>query len=358
MEENTDNKLDTIQIQEQHNEHTLSKSQLKKQLKREKWLVIKQEKRRASKQKRKQRLAEMREKGEEIGPSRKKLKTNTMKNSSCKIRVIIDLSLDDYMAEKDVNSLSCQIQHSYSANRRAANPIQLYLCSLGGKAKQRLDSIGDYKGWDIYKESLSYEELFPKESLVYLSSESPNVLTSLSEDKVYIIGGLVDHNRHKTLLGSVFYLWFVLCYILAIVYALLDAQLPTSEYLDMKTLFSILLKYTECGSWKEAFMSEMPQRKMAQLKENEATLTSQDTDLVKEGSSQSLTVETEASPQELKTDTQADLTASAKDESHLDDADSEKGDAVNLVEMNSTTDTEVNSSVDNTTAFRSDLPNS
>ncbi|KAH9508468.1 tRNA methyltransferase 10 [Bulinus truncatus] len=355
MEENTDNKLDTIQIQEQHNEHTLSKSQLKKQLKREKWLVIKQEKRRASKQKRKQRLAEMREKGEEIGPSRKKLKTNTMKNSSCKIRVIIDLSLDDYMAEKDVNSLSCQIQHSYSANRRAANPIQLYLCSLGGKAKQRLDSIGDYKGWDIYKESLSYEELFPKESLVYLSSESPNVLTSLSEDKVYIIGGLVDHNRHKGL-----------CYNLAVEKGISHAQLPISEYLDMKTrkvlainhVFSILLKYTECGSWKEAFMSEMPQRKMAQLKENEATLTSQDTDLVKEGSSQSLTVETEASPQELKTDTQADLTASANDESHPDDADSEKGDAVNLVEMNSTTDTEVNSSVDNTTTFRSDLPNS
>ncbi|XP_055874957.1 tRNA methyltransferase 10 homolog A-like [Biomphalaria glabrata] len=257
-------------------EPTISKSRLKKQLKREKWLAIKQEKRRASKQKRKERLAEMRKNGEDVGPSRKKLKKNTMKNSSCKIRVVIDLSFDEYMVEKDVNSLSCQIQHSYSSNRRAPNPLQFYLCSLGGKAKQRLDTIGDYKGWDIYKESKSYEELFPKESLVYLSSESPNVLTSLSEDKVYVIGGLVDHNKHKGL-----------CHKLAVEKGIAHAQLPISEYLDMKTrkvlainhVFSILLKYTECGSWEQAFLSEMPPRMQAHPKAGESHQKEEDTNL-------------------------------------------------------------------------------
>lgn len=42
----------------------------------------------------------MRKNGEDVGPSRKKLKKNTMKNSSCKIRVVIDLSFDEYMVEK------------------------------------------------------------------------------------------------------------------------------------------------------------------------------------------------------------------------------------------------------------------
>jgi tRNA (guanine9-N1)-methyltransferase len=40
-------------------------------------------------------------------------------------------------------------------------------------------------------------ELFPKEKLVYLTGDSPNVLEDIEEDKVYIIGAIVDHNRLK-----------------------------------------------------------------------------------------------------------------------------------------------------------------
>ena len=42
----------------------------------------------------------MRENGEDTGPTRKSLKRKVMKNSTCKIKVVIDLSLDEYMAEK------------------------------------------------------------------------------------------------------------------------------------------------------------------------------------------------------------------------------------------------------------------
>ena len=42
-----------------------------------------------------------------------------------------------------------------------------------------------------------YQDIFEKEDIVYLSSESPNLLDTLSDGKVYIIGGLVDHNHHK-----------------------------------------------------------------------------------------------------------------------------------------------------------------
>jgi len=44
----------------------------------------------------------------------------------------------------------------------------------------------------------SYLDLFPKDELVYLTADSPHTLSGpLEKSKVYVIGGLVDHNRLK-----------------------------------------------------------------------------------------------------------------------------------------------------------------
>ncbi|NXU06615.1 TM10B methyltransferase, partial [Buphagus erythrorhynchus] len=45
----------------------------------------------------------------------------------------------------------------------------------------------------------SYLDLFPSETIVYLTPDSENVLEDIDPDKVYVLGGLVDESIHKQL---------------------------------------------------------------------------------------------------------------------------------------------------------------
>ncbi|KAK3090228.1 hypothetical protein FSP39_010215 [Pinctada imbricata] len=241
----------------------MSKRQLRKLKKQEKWLLIKADKRAKEKEKKKQKKREAMAKGENLGPSRKRLKDNTMGKSECKVKAVIDCGFDSYMSEKDIMKLTKQVQFCYSTNRRADNPLQYYVTGVHGQMKDRLQRIGDYVNWDVNFAEKNYFEIFKKEDIVYLSSDSPNVLNDLDPEKAYIIGGLVDHNHHKGL-----------CHQLAEERGINHAQLPLTEYLDMKTrkvltinhVFEILLRYTETKDWKEAFFAVLPQRKGAKLK--------------------------------------------------------------------------------------------
>ncbi|XP_063446695.1 tRNA methyltransferase 10 homolog A-like [Mytilus trossulus] len=122
-----------------------------------------------------------------------------------------------------------------------------------------------------------YHEEFDKDTIVYLSGDSPNVLEDLSDDHVYIIGGLVDHNQYKGM-----------CHQLAVEQGMSHAQLPIGQYIEMKSrkvltvnhVFEILLKYSETKDWKESFFSVIPQRKVVSNTDKEEAYTSkQETDV-------------------------------------------------------------------------------
>lgn len=200
----------------------LTKRQMKKYKKCLKWQEVKKEKRAQERLRMKEKRFKAKQNNIDLGPSRKELKRMKMKDSPCKISVCIDLSFDDLMIDKDMAKAIKQILRVYTKNRRAESPMQLYLTSFNGKSKEEMSRHHGYENWDINFHNEDYLQVFPKEQLVYLSSESDNVITKLEQDKVYIIGGLVDHNFHKGL-----------CLKRAQEQGIKHAQLPINEYFWM-----------------------------------------------------------------------------------------------------------------------------
>jgi tRNA (guanine9-N1)-methyltransferase len=137
-----------------------------------------------------------------LGPSRKALKQNkvTFENPDA-YKIAIDLSFEHLMTEKDSSKCVAQLLRIYSANRRAKNPLPIYFTSLKQDSTlyKQLEKNDGWKKWDIVRSEQSYLELFKKEELVYLTSESENVLNELEKGVCYVIGGLVDHNSKKGL---------------------------------------------------------------------------------------------------------------------------------------------------------------
>jgi len=252
---------------DEHDESTMSKKQRKRLMKHQLFLErrkIKRQEKRQRKKEEKRKLQEEREDGGGTsayvaGSFPKKFKSMNSEDASS-LRIAIDLSFDDLMSDRDLQKLLKQVQRAYSVNRRAEHPVQLYLTSFGDKTKAKLQEIKcNYQQWNIHIKNGSYSELFPKEDVIYLTSDSPNVLSEIDESKAYIIGGLVDHNHHKGL-----------CYQLAVERGITHAQLPITEFVKLNSrrvltvnhVFEILLRFTESKDWKEAFYKVLPARKI------------------------------------------------------------------------------------------------
>ncbi|SCV68625.1 BQ2448_746 [Microbotryum intermedium] len=231
-------------------------------------------------------------------------------------KVIIDLGFDELMTENEVKSMSSQLGFCYSANRNALKPFDLIMTSLSGRLKQRLDSTKGrpHEHWKgvrwitdpytaLYDPSTASSSSNPapsstvaststlspttatameartcsetqadsaveaeplpvleKSSFVYLTGDSTNVLTTIDPTKTYILGGIVDRNRYKSL-----------CLDKANKDGIAHAQLPIGEYLaEMPTrkvltvnqVYDIMVQFVECGDWGKALRDVMPLRKM------------------------------------------------------------------------------------------------
>jgi tRNA (guanine9-N1)-methyltransferase len=124
--------------------------------------------------------------------------------------------------------------------------------------KNSIDSIEENDSGKINCQAEQSQEQNYHPDLVYLSSDSTNILSDLDDTKTYIIGGIVDRNRHKGITHSK-----------AQTNNIQTAKLPIDQYLTVSAtkvltvnhVFEILLEFRICKDWKEAFLRVLPERK-------------------------------------------------------------------------------------------------
>uniref|UniRef100_A0A7E4V8P8 tRNA (guanine(9)-N(1))-methyltransferase n=1 Tax=Panagrellus redivivus TaxID=6233 RepID=A0A7E4V8P8_PANRE len=232
----------------------LSKNQWRKEKRQQVKLATRAETRAAERARRKVNKAAKKADGTFVPPPPKK----TMAESSLKQKVAIDLDFVEYMNESDLKNSLTQVALCYGTNRRLPQPLQLYACGVNEHIMNLAESIGIFKNWDIHLKSDKIDTVFTPNEIVYLTAESDNVLTELDESKVYIIGGLVDHNHHKGL-----------CHGIATKKGYGHARLAIEEnvkldsrkVLTINHVFDILARYTVHGNWKAALDEVIPGRK-------------------------------------------------------------------------------------------------
>jgi tRNA (guanine9-N1)-methyltransferase len=152
------------------------------------------------------------------------------------VKVVIDLDFSELMIykvyslllilTKEILSTCRQLMFCYSSNKVAPTRANLFFSSLSESISIPLAKVcPDYLNWN--KDILTmteddYLSTAPRESIVYLTADSPNVLESFDPSMTYVIGGLVDKNRHK-----------LLCFDKANAAGIKHAQLPISKYVDL-----------------------------------------------------------------------------------------------------------------------------
>ncbi|UMM29199.1 hypothetical protein L5515_011682 [Caenorhabditis briggsae] len=244
----------------------MSKKQLRRLKYKKKWEEKKLEKRAAERIRKKEKRAALKEAGD-LSKLRKRKDFRTMAQSNSKQRIALDMSFDDLMIEKDQKRTVQQIGWCYTANRHSPNPFQFHVVGFDGLSRKIYNGNEHNLNQDIFLHHEKLETVFKPEEIIYLTSESENTLSELDDTKVYVIGGIVDHNSQKGL-----------CHRIAKEKGFGHARLPLDEHLLMKSrrvltinqVYEILVHWSVHKDWKAALLSIIPERKNAQLKKDKS----------------------------------------------------------------------------------------
>lgn len=176
--------------------------------------------------------------------------------------LVFDMAYAEYMKPKELQNTVSQLLESEGWNRRNVDPFHIYFCNLQLDGAYHRELVKRYgEKWNkllLTATEKSHVDLFPKDSIIYLTADSPNVMTTFKHDKIYVVGSFVDKNMQSgTSLAKAKRL------------KLATECLPLDKYLQWDTgtknltldqMMRILLCLKNTGSWEEA-LKFVPRRK-------------------------------------------------------------------------------------------------
>jgi len=112
--------------------------------------------------------------------------------------VVVNCSFSDTMDAKELRSLAKQVQMSYVGLRDAKSQIQLRVTSLTSEnpATPALERQG-FRKWKLHTHEEPVWEVFDTSKLIFLTPDAEEDLQEVDEEKVYVIGGIVDRSVSK-----------------------------------------------------------------------------------------------------------------------------------------------------------------
>jgi tRNA (guanine9-N1)-methyltransferase len=241
----------------------LTKSQLKKQAKRDRIQAKYKEKKLAAK---KAKLVVQDETEHERiwGPRQERnAMTRADFESNCDRGPVmaIDCDWDDMMTDKERLSLTQQIMYSYAINRKATKPVRMCLYGVSARQQELLKKLPGFDTWYIVTTSLPLASVAGiQKSGIYLTADTEDMLelSEINRDRTLIIGGIVDRNRHKNATVDK-----------ADALGIRTAQLPIGDLMAMKTskvltvnhVFEIVTEVLSHADWSKALDKVIPDRK-------------------------------------------------------------------------------------------------
>ncbi|XP_050074845.1 mitochondrial ribonuclease P protein 1 homolog [Anopheles maculipalpis] len=184
------------------------------------------------------------------------------------VNLVIDCSYDDYMNDKEMRNTAKQLMLCFALNRSHQEPFNIHHCNANfnkttmKQLEKHLVQLHQPE-FPFNVTERSYEELFPKERLVYLTPHCKTDLTEFNPDDVYIIGAMVDKSSQEPVsLGK------------AKKQGLRMARLPLDDYFQFKSgksltidqMVAIMLELKTSNDFGKAFQ-HVPRRKITTLDE-------------------------------------------------------------------------------------------